>query len=141
MGQPVRVQVSLPAPSAFAYATARLVSEKPTEDVELEKRMPRCNDFAEASSISKNNESGLLFIMFYVYILQSKNFPEHFYVGYTNDLQRRLQDHNNGCSIHTNKFRPWNICGYLAFNSKTKAQKFEKFLKSGNGRIFQKKFF
>ena len=79
--------------------------------------------------------------MFYVYILQSINFPEHFYVGYTNDLKRRLKEHNNGNSVHTNKFKPWDLRGYIAFDSEEKAQIFEKFLKTGNGRIFQKKYF
>ncbi len=79
--------------------------------------------------------------MFYVYILQSTNFQEHFYVGYTADLKKRLQEHNDGRSVHTNKFRPWCLCGYVAFDSEEKAQKFEKYLKTGNGRIFQKKFF
>ncbi|MBO4582432.1 MAG: GIY-YIG nuclease family protein [Alphaproteobacteria bacterium] len=79
--------------------------------------------------------------MYYVYILQSINNPEHFYVGYTNDLKRRLSTHNAGGAIHTNKFRPWNLRGYIAFDSEEKAQIFENFLKSGNGRIFQKKFF
>ena len=85
------------------------------------------------------NESGLL--MFYVYILQSINFPEHFYVGCTNDLKRRLKEHNNGNSVHTNKFKPWDLRGYIAFDSEEKAQIFEKFLKTGNGRNFQKKYF
>lgn len=79
--------------------------------------------------------------MFYVYILQSVNIPEHFYVGYTSDLKRRLKDHNNGKSIHTSKFKPWVLRGYIAFDSEEKAANFENFLKTGNGRIFQKKFF
>ena len=79
--------------------------------------------------------------MFYVYILQSINFPEHFYVGYTNDLERRLKEHNSGDSLHTNKFKPWNLRACIAFDSKEKAIKFEHFLKTGNGRIFQKKYF
>ena len=85
------------------------------------------------------SEIGLL--MFYVYILQSISFPEHFYVGCTSDLKRRLKEHNNGNSTHTNKFKPWILRGYIAFNSEEKAQNFEKFLKTGNGRIFQKKYF
>ncbi len=80
-------------------------------------------------------------IMFYVYVLQSISFPEHFYVGVTNDLKKRLQDHNNGCSTHTNKFRPWKIKNYVAFDNETKARDFEKYLKSGNGRVFQKNHF
>ena len=79
--------------------------------------------------------------MYYVYILQSVNTPEHFYVGYTNDLKKRLQTHNSGGSIHTNKFKPWNLRGYIAFDSEEKAKNFEGFLKTGNGRIFQKTHF
>jgi len=79
--------------------------------------------------------------MYYTYILQSIEHPEHFYVGYTDDLARRLKQHNSGNSIYTNKFRPWKLRGYIVFDSKDKAEKFEQFLKTGNGRIFQKKFF
>lgn len=79
--------------------------------------------------------------MYYVYILQSIEYPEHFYVGQTCDLQRRLKEHNYGNSIHTNKFKPWALRGYIAFDSEEKAKNFESFLKTGNGRIFQKKFF
>ena len=78
--------------------------------------------------------------MYYVYVLQSINNPEHFYVGYTNNLKQRIKAHNSGNSIHTNKFKPWNLRGYFAFDSEEKARKFEAFLKTGNGRNFQKKF-
>ena len=80
-------------------------------------------------------------VMHYVYILQSINHTEHFYVGYTSDLKQRLAEHNSGYLVHTNKYKPWRIYGYSAFNSKEKAEKFETFLKSGNGRVFQKKYF
>ncbi len=79
--------------------------------------------------------------MFYVYLLRSINFPERFYVGRTGDLKRRLKEHNDGKSIYTNKFKPWTLHGYVAFDSEEKARNFENFLKTGNGRIFQKKFF
>ena len=79
--------------------------------------------------------------MYYVYLLQSINNPEHFYVGYTCDLKQRILAHNSGKSIHTNKFNPWNLRAYLAFDSEEKARKFETYLKTGNGRCFQKKFF
>ena len=42
-----QVRFLLRAPSAFAYATARLVSQKANEGVELEKRMSRCNERSE----------------------------------------------------------------------------------------------
>ena len=46
----MQIRILLGTPSAFAYATARQAS--PGEDVELEKRMSRCNDLAEAVSAS-----------------------------------------------------------------------------------------
>lgn len=79
--------------------------------------------------------------MFYVYILQSIQNPERFYVGYTSDLKRRIKEHNSGMSNHTHKFKPWNLRGYIAFDTEEKAHKFEHFLKTGNGRIFQTKYF
>lgn len=79
--------------------------------------------------------------MHYTYILNSLSNPSHFYVGYTSDLKRRLLEHNSGKSIHTNKFTPWKIKNYIAFDDKEKAENFESFLKSGNGRLFSKKHF
>ncbi|MBP7709848.1 MAG: GIY-YIG nuclease family protein [Rickettsiales bacterium] len=79
--------------------------------------------------------------MHYTYILQSQKDLNHFYVGSTSDLKRRLTEHNSGKSIHTNKLLPWKIKNYIAFEGQEKAEKFEKFLKSGNGRIFSKKHF
>ena len=79
--------------------------------------------------------------MFYVYILQSINIPEHFYIGFTNNLQKRFFEHNSGQSIHTNKFKPWKIKNYFAFDNQEKAEKFESYLKSGSGRAFVSKHF
>lgn len=101
-------------------------------DVGLEKRMSRCNERSECKRTNR---------MFYVYILQSIDYPEHFYVGSTDDLKRRLKEHNRGSSVHTNKFRPWKLRGYIAFDTEIKAKIFEKFLKTGNGRVFQQKYF
>ncbi len=77
--------------------------------------------------------------MRYVYILQSEINSEKFYIGSTNDLKRRLREHNEGHSTHTNKYKPWFIKTYIAFQDIDKADAFEAFLKSGNGRIFIKK--
>ena len=79
--------------------------------------------------------------MHYTYILQTLQNPPHFYIGSTSDLKRRLTEHNSGKSIHTNKFLPWKIKNYIAFEDEFKATEFEKFLKSGNGRVFVKKHF
>jgi predicted GIY-YIG superfamily endonuclease len=74
----------------------------------------------------------------YVYILQSIETPEHYYVGVTDDLRSRLQKHNAGDVSHTSKFRPWRIKTYIAFTDGERALAFEKYLKSGSGRAFAK---
>ncbi len=79
--------------------------------------------------------------MYYVYIVQSIASPERYYIGFTDDLKRRLAEHNAGKSIHTNKFMPWKLKNYFAFDDKEKAEKFEAYLKSGSGRSFVKKHF
>jgi putative endonuclease len=79
--------------------------------------------------------------MYYVYLIKSVNFPEIFYVGYTVNLKQRLETHNSGGSIHTEKHRPWELVMYVAFAEQIKAKAFEKYLKSQSGRAFAKKDF
>ena len=79
--------------------------------------------------------------MKYVYILRSKNNPERHYVGVALDLKRRLSEHNEGQSVHTRKFAPWELACYFAFTEHDKADKFETYLKSGSGRAFAKGHF
>lgn len=79
--------------------------------------------------------------MHFVYILNSIPFPNKFYVGYTLDVTSRLQSHNAGNSTHTKENRPWILHCYFAFEDKTTALNFEKYLKSHSGRAFTKKHF
>ena len=76
--------------------------------------------------------------MYYVYIIRSVNNPDQIYVGYTENLDVRISQHNNGtASIHTKKYMPWEIVTYTAISDKLKAHAFEKYLKSGSGRVFR----
>ncbi len=77
--------------------------------------------------------------MFYVYLIRSINFPQQVYVGITKDLKQRLKVHNSGGSMHTAKFKPWELIVYIGFKNEAKAILFEKYLKSGSGRAFSKK--
>jgi len=77
--------------------------------------------------------------MYYAYIVRSKNFPDQTYVGSTSDLRKRLAEHNAGKSIHTNKFKPWNLMAYVALPEKQLAEKLESYFKSGSGRAFAKR--
>ncbi len=79
--------------------------------------------------------------MHYVYLLRSIRNPDQCYISETTDLKKRLAEHNAGLSIHTNKFRPWEIEVYLGFKDKVKAIEFETYLKHGSGHAFRKKHF
>jgi putative endonuclease len=86
---------------------------------------------------ARQNESFMDF--HYVYILRSVQSPEHFYVGFTEDLKQRLAWHNAGHVPHTSKFRPWEIKTAIAFTERQAAAEFEKYLKTASGRAFAKK--
>jgi putative endonuclease len=77
--------------------------------------------------------------MKYVYILQSADTADHYYIGVTDDLKARLSRHNGGEVAHTAKYRPWALKTYIGFSDETKAIAFEKYLKSGSGRAFAKR--
>jgi putative endonuclease len=79
--------------------------------------------------------------MFYVYILRSVQYPQKTYTGYTTNLKERFAEHNHGKSVHTEKYKPWRLDAYFAFREEEKAIAFEKYLKSGSGRVFSKKHF
>jgi predicted GIY-YIG superfamily endonuclease len=40
---------------------------------------------------------------YYVCILQSKAFTDRFYTGFTENIEKRLKDHNTGKNPHTKK--------------------------------------
>jgi predicted GIY-YIG superfamily endonuclease len=77
--------------------------------------------------------------MTYVYILQSEQYPRHYYVGVTGDLRSRLKKHNAREVSHTSKYAPWSVKTYVAFSDERQAMAFEKYLKSASGRAFAKK--
>jgi putative endonuclease len=75
----------------------------------------------------------------YVYLIESAVGGRQRYVGYTEDIQQRLADHNAGKNVSTAPYRPWRIRTFLAFDSKLRALEFERYLKSGSGRAFANK--
>jgi predicted GIY-YIG superfamily endonuclease len=77
--------------------------------------------------------------MRYVYLLKSDVFEDQRYVGVTDDLRRRVSEHNSGKSPHTSKYAPWSIVTYVAFTDLRKAEDFERYLKSGSGHAFARK--
>ena len=74
--------------------------------------------------------------MKYVYLLRSVPNPTQRYIGMTDNLKGRLEDHNAGKSSHTSKYKPWKIVVAVRFEDDSKAIAFEKYLKSGSGHAF-----
>ena len=57
------------------------------------------------------------------------------YVGSTNDIKRRLKEHNDGVGgKYTKDNRPFKLVFYEAFLNKKDAMKDELFFKTGYGR-------
>jgi putative endonuclease len=79
--------------------------------------------------------------MYYVYLIRSIQNSSKTYIGYTTNLKQRLETHNSGGSIHTNKDRPWKLVVFLAFDTQEKAKSFESYIKIGSGHVFTKKRF
>ena len=77
----------------------------------------------------------------YVYILVSTTNPARHYTGLTDNLASRLKAHNAGQLPYTSKYKPWSIDLAIAFRSRSKARKFETYLKSHSGQAFASKHF
>ena len=69
----------------------------------------------------------------YVYILKSKK-NDRVYIGSTENVNVRLEQHNRGDNKSTRAYRPWVLVRKEVYQDKALALKREKFLKSGKGR-------
>ncbi len=66
--------------------------------------------------------------MFYVYVLKSKKYDE-LYIGSTNDLKRRIIEHNTGKVESTKRKKPYKLVYYEAYGAEPDARIREKMLK------------
>ena len=73
----------------------------------------------------------------YVYILRSFK-SSKWYIGCTNDLQKRFTEHNNNVSRYTKGRGPYELIYYEACIDKLDGFAREKCLKSGMGRRYIK---
>jgi len=72
--------------------------------------------------------------MYYTYVLKSEK-NERQYVGSTDNLKRRLEEHNTGTGgAYSSKNRPFKLIYYEAYISYDLARKSERFYKTGKGR-------
>ena len=56
----------------------------------------------------------------------------------TNDLERRIAEHNNGVNKSTKAYRPFKLIYSETFPDRISARAKEKYLKSGIGKEFLK---
>ena len=74
--------------------------------------------------------------MYTVYVLYSPNYDK-IYIGYSSDVATRFKYHNElAWKGWTLKFRPWIIAHTEEFDSKAKALRREKQLKTAMGRRY-----
>lgn len=87
-------------------------------------------------AFARRREAGRLMVglnMYTIYILKSLNFPKT-YVGITNNMQRRLLEHNGSKSTFTKRYAPWKVVYTEESKDLSGARKREKYFKSSVGR-------
>ncbi len=73
--------------------------------------------------------------MYCTYIVYSTS-VDHYYVGYTHDLHKRLEKHNSGHSRSTKSGIPWKIVYYEEYQTKHEAMARERQIKKMKSRKY-----
>ncbi len=74
--------------------------------------------------------------MYTVYTLYSEQFNK-IYIGQTENIERRMFEHNNGLlSIYSKRYKPWKVVYTEEYPTRAEAMKRERQLKSQKGREF-----
>ena len=77
-------------------------------------------------------------MLFYVYLIKTiKGFKNKSYVGYTNNLKKRLSLHNSGKGAKFTRGKKWKLVYYKKYDSRAIAMKNEFLLKK-NYRLRKK---
>ena len=78
--------------------------------------------------------------MYFVYVLENSA-DRSWYVGFTTDVERRVQEHNEGSGARHTRKAPgqWQLIYQEGYLDKRDALHRETFLKSGSGRTYLKK--
>jgi putative endonuclease len=72
-------------------------------------------------------------IMYYVYVLYSEKF-NRYYTGFTENIERRLTEHNTDKTKSTRSYKPWKLIFSEECKTRLEARNREKYYKSGVGR-------
>ena len=95
-------------------------------------RIPAGSLYTEAVIVSVYLVS---LIMFTLYILYSEKI-DRYYVGYTNDIHRRLSEHNRFKGKFTDSGIPWKVVYTEQYISKIEAKNRERFIKRKKSKQF-----
>jgi len=71
--------------------------------------------------------------VYYVYVLLSKK-DKKFYIGFTRNLKRRIEEHNTGKNISTKGRRPILLVYYECHLDKYDALRRESYFKTSSGK-------
>ena len=71
--------------------------------------------------------------MFFVYVIKSR-IKKYIYVGITENVERRVKEHNWGKQKSTKPYLPFDLIRQESFESRSAARFREKKLKSGFGK-------
>jgi len=74
-------------------------------------------------------------MFFYIYILESAKDGKR-YIGYTNNLRRRIEEHRDGKSFTTKFMRPFTLIYFEGCVDEADAKRREYYLKTTQGRRF-----
>jgi putative endonuclease len=70
---------------------------------------------------------------YFVYVLRSLK-DGLFYIGFSENVENRLKEHNDGRNISTKNRRPFEILFYEAFRTKHDALRREAYFKTTKGK-------
>lgn len=76
--------------------------------------------------------------IFYTYIIESLK-THNWYIGHTNNINRRLVEHNSGQNKPTKNKGPWKLIFLVDFETNVEANRFEIKLKKIRNKDFIKK--
>lgn len=79
------------------------------------------------------SENSELKKFYYVYVLESIK-DSDLYIGYSQDLRKRLKEHNQGLNFSTKPYLPWKLIYYEACLNQEDAKRKEKYFKTSQGR-------
>ena len=71
--------------------------------------------------------------MYYVYVLLSQK-DDNFYIGFTENIAQRLDEHNAGKNVSTRTRRPFQLIYCEGHTSKSDAFRREKYFKTTKGK-------